>query len=58
MIRTWRRGPFPSRLEWNNPTNDGQSDVTHDPWWAEHWAKLGCEVTEITETQPDDMSKD
>lgn len=44
-VRTWKRGPFPDRLwpEWQQP----QSDVTHDPWWAEHWRKLGCEVVEV-----------
>jgi hypothetical protein len=45
--RTWKRGPFPDRLghEWQQP----QSDTTHSLWWAEHWAKLGCEVVEVTE---------
>jgi hypothetical protein len=45
--RTWQRGPFPEKLgpAWQQP----MSYITHSQWWADYWAKLGCEVVEITE---------
>jgi hypothetical protein len=29
------------------------SYITHSQWWADHWAKLGCDVVEITEATKD-----